>query len=65
MAPRPVPATQASVPRLLDAFGSEMERCARLTRELLAGFPEGPELAWTVKACEHEGDRIAPSSSTP
>ena len=59
MVPRLVPAAQPTVPQLLDAFGSEVERCARLTRELLAGFPEQPELARDVKGCEHEGDRIA------
>jgi predicted phosphate transport protein (TIGR00153 family) len=59
MVPRPAPAAQPTVPQLLDAFGSEVERCARLTRELLAGFPEQPELARDIKDCEHEGDRIA------
>ncbi|MDQ3644717.1 MAG: DUF47 family protein [Actinomycetota bacterium] len=59
MAPRVTPAAQRSIPQLLDAFGSEVERCARLTRELLVSFPERPELARTVKDCEHEGDRIA------
>jgi predicted phosphate transport protein (TIGR00153 family) len=59
MVPRPAPAAQPTVPQLLDAFGSEVERCARLTRELLAGFPEQPELAGDIKDCENEGDRIA------
>jgi uncharacterized protein Yka (UPF0111/DUF47 family) len=59
MVPRPAPAAQTTVPQLLDAFGSEVERCARLTRELLAGFPEQPELARDIKDCEHEADRLS------
>jgi len=59
MVPRLVNATQPTIPQLLDAFGSEVERCARLTRELLASFPERPQLAREIKDCEHEGDRIA------
>lgn len=59
MVPRPVPAAQTTIPQLLDAFGSELACCARLVRELLANFPERPELAKDIKDCEHEGDRIA------
>ena len=44
---------------LLEAFGAEVQRAAVLVRDLLGAHPERPELAGELKACEHEGDRIA------
>ena len=44
---------------LLDEAGRNVERTAVLLRDLLAEYPDHPELARDILICEHEGDRIA------
>ena len=47
---------------LLERFeesGRNVQRAACLLRDLYADYPERPEIATQVLACEHEGDRIA------
>jgi uncharacterized protein len=44
---------------LLEASGHNAQRAARLLRDLYADFPEHPEIAADVVACEHDGDRLA------
>jgi len=53
------PCYDPQVIALLEAFGAEVRRAAVLVGDLLAAHPERPELAGELKACEHEGDRIA------
>jgi len=48
-----------TVLELLESAGRNVERAARLLRDLLADYPERAELAREVLRCEHEGDRIA------
>jgi len=43
---------------LFEAGGRNAERASELLKELLADFPERPELAREVLLCEQEGDRI-------
>jgi uncharacterized protein len=43
---------------LFEESGRNVQRASRLLRELFAEYPERPEIAREVLACEHEGDRI-------
>jgi uncharacterized protein Yka (UPF0111/DUF47 family) len=43
---------------LLEAAGRNVQRAAVLLRDLLADWPERPELARELVDCEHDGDRI-------
>jgi uncharacterized protein Yka (UPF0111/DUF47 family) len=53
------PKTDRELLALFEAAGENNVRACVLLRHLLAGFPEEPELAETIRDCEHEGDRIA------
>ena len=44
---------------LFEESGRNVERASGLLRDLFAEYPERPEIADEVLACEHEGDRIA------
>ena len=44
---------------LFEASGRNVQRASYLLRDLYADYPERPEIATEVLACEHEGDRIA------
>ena len=44
---------------LFEQSGRNVQRASCLLRDLFAEYPEQPELAEEVQACEHEGDRIA------
>ena len=44
---------------LLEEAGANAHRATAMLREMLAGFPERPELARDILLCEQEGDRIA------
>jgi uncharacterized protein Yka (UPF0111/DUF47 family) len=44
---------------LFEQSGRNVQRASCLLRDLFAEYPERPELAEDVLACEHEGDRIA------
>jgi uncharacterized protein Yka (UPF0111/DUF47 family) len=44
---------------LFEQSGRNVQRASCLLRDLFAEYPEQPELAEDVRACEHEGDRIA------
>jgi len=44
---------------LFEASGRNVQRASCLLRDLYAEYPERPEIATEVLACEHEGDRIA------
>jgi uncharacterized protein Yka (UPF0111/DUF47 family) len=44
---------------LFDLSGRNVQRVSCLLRDLFAEYPERCELVEEVKACEHEGDRIA------
>lgn len=44
---------------LFEASGRNVQRASCLLRDLFAEYPERPEIAREVLACEHEGDRIA------
>jgi uncharacterized protein len=44
--------------RLFEQSGQNVRRATGLIRELLASYPEQPELAAEIIDCEHEGDRI-------
>src|SRR5919197_5419820 len=44
---------------LFEQSGRNVQRASCLLRDLFAEYPEQPELAEDVQACEHEGDRIA------
>jgi uncharacterized protein Yka (UPF0111/DUF47 family) len=44
---------------LFEQSGRNVKRASCLLRDLVAEYPEQPELAQEVRACEHEGDRIA------
>src|SRR5919197_2694196 len=44
---------------LFEQSGRNVQRASCLLRDLFAEYPEQPELAEEVRACEHEGDRIA------
>ena len=43
---------------LLEAAGRNVQRAGVLLRDLLADWPERPELARELVDCEHEGDRL-------
>lgn len=47
-----------TVLELLEESGRNVQRASLLLRDLLAGWPEHPELARELVVCEHEGDRI-------
>jgi uncharacterized protein len=44
---------------LFEQSGRNVQKASILLRDLFADYPERPELATEVLACEHEGDRIA------
>jgi uncharacterized protein Yka (UPF0111/DUF47 family) len=44
---------------LFEQSGRNVERASELLRDLFAEYPERPEIAEDVVACEHDGDRIA------
>ena len=44
---------------LFEQSGQTVQRATVLLRDLLAEWPERPELATALVACEHAGDRIA------
>jgi uncharacterized protein len=44
---------------LFEESGRNVQRASVLLRDLYADYPERPEIASAVLACEHEGDRIA------
>jgi uncharacterized protein Yka (UPF0111/DUF47 family) len=44
---------------LFEQSGRNVQRASALLRDLFADYPERPELATEVLACEHDGDRIA------
>ena len=44
---------------LFEESGRNVQRASALLRDLYADYPEQPEIASAVLACEHEGDRIA------
>jgi uncharacterized protein Yka (UPF0111/DUF47 family) len=44
---------------LFEESGRNVQRATGLLRDLYADYPERPEIATAVLACEHEGDRIA------
>src|SRR4051794_18210867 len=44
---------------LFEQSGRNVQRASCLLRDLFAEYPERPQLADEVRACEHEGDRIA------
>jgi uncharacterized protein len=43
---------------LFEESGRNVQRASRLLRDLFAEYPERPEIAEEVLACEHDGDRI-------
>jgi uncharacterized protein len=44
---------------LFEASGRNVEEAAGLLRDLLAAYPDQPELAGDIRDLEHEGDRLA------
>jgi uncharacterized protein Yka (UPF0111/DUF47 family) len=44
---------------LFEQSGRNVQRASCLLHDLFAEYPERPQLADEVRACEHEGDRIA------
>jgi uncharacterized protein Yka (UPF0111/DUF47 family) len=44
---------------LFEESGRNVQRASCLLRDLFAEYPDQPQLALEVLACEHEGDRIA------
>jgi uncharacterized protein Yka (UPF0111/DUF47 family) len=44
---------------LFEQSGRNVQRASCLLRDLFAEYPEQPELAEAVRACEHDGDHIA------
>jgi uncharacterized protein Yka (UPF0111/DUF47 family) len=44
---------------LFEQSGRNVQKASALLRDLFTDYPERPELATEVLACEHEGDRIA------
>jgi len=44
---------------LFEQSGRNVQRASCLLRDLIAEYPDKAELAHEVRACEHEGDRIA------
>jgi uncharacterized protein Yka (UPF0111/DUF47 family) len=44
---------------LFEESGRNVQHASSLLRDLFAEYPERPEIAQEVLACEHEGDRIA------
>ncbi len=54
---RPAP-VDSELLTLLQQSGANVQRVARLVRDLLEDYPEHALLADDVRACEHDGDRI-------
>ncbi len=52
------PGDDQAVLELLEESGRNVQRTTLLLRDLLASWPERPELVREVLLCEHEGDRI-------
>jgi len=52
------PGYDQAVLALLEESGRNVQRTTLLLRDLLASWPERPELVREVLLCEHEGDRI-------
>ena len=52
------PGDDQAVLELLEESGRNVQRTTTLLRDLLAAWPERPELVREVLLCEHEGDRI-------
>ncbi len=52
------PGHDQAVLELLEESGRNVQRTTLLLRDLLAAWPERPELVREVLLCEHEGDRI-------
>jgi len=52
------PGDDQTVLELLEESGRNVQRTTTLLRDLLAAWPERPELVREVLLCEHEGDRI-------
>ena len=52
------PGDDQAVLELLEESGRNVQRTTILLRDLLAAWPERPELVREVLLCEHEGDRI-------
>src|SRR4051794_2943624 len=50
--------TDDRVLELLEDSGRNVQHATLLLRDLLAAWPEQPELAGELVRCEHEGDRI-------
>jgi uncharacterized protein Yka (UPF0111/DUF47 family) len=44
---------------LFEESGRNVQRATVLMRDMMATYPEQPELAHDIVECEHEGDRIA------
>ena len=44
---------------LFEQSGRNVQRASCLLRDLIAEYPEQPELADDVRDCEHDGDRLA------
>jgi uncharacterized protein Yka (UPF0111/DUF47 family) len=53
------PARDERLLELLEEAGGNASRATSMLHEMLAAFPERPELAREVLLCEQEGDRIA------
>jgi uncharacterized protein Yka (UPF0111/DUF47 family) len=53
------PAPKLGVLELFEQSGRNVEHATTLLRDLLAAWPERPELAEALVRCEHDGDRIA------
>ena len=51
--------TEAGVLELFEESGRTVERATVLLRDLLATWPDHPELAAALVDCEHDGDRLA------
>jgi uncharacterized protein len=51
--------TEAGVLELFEESGRTVERATVLLRDLLASWPDHPELAGALVDCEHDGDRLA------
>jgi hypothetical protein len=53
------PARDERLMELLVEAGGNATRATHILHEMLASFPERPELAREVLLCEQEGDRLA------
>jgi uncharacterized protein Yka (UPF0111/DUF47 family) len=50
---------EAELLGLFEASGRNVQHASHLLRDLLATYPDEPQIAAAVLDCEHEGDRIA------